>query len=237
MQVTAAGRRAGPVSGHNVRAMTASRYLLPSALTLVGVPTVLALTGGTINGAVTAGLSVTLAVLTLFAYRWPLTVVILEALLVAGFRAADLIGSGWLWPATAAFVVLVLGGRLRSAVIVAVVGLLYGFCWDQFVNLDHSGDWALGHVGGEALWLAAALAGAQAYRNTRRWQDEVAGRIEQDRHEKELEAGRRRAEERVDIARDLHDAVSHTLAVVGVHLNVALDAFDTDPDEARRTWC
>jgi signal transduction histidine kinase len=27
--------------------------------------------------------------------------------------------------------------------------------------------------------------------------------------------------------------VSHTLAVVGVHLNVALDAFDTEPDEAK----
>jgi signal transduction histidine kinase len=55
----------------------------------------------------------------------------------------------------------------------------------------------------------------------------------QEAHERELEAGRRRAEERVLIARDLHDAVSHTLAVVGVHLNVALDAFDTDPAEAR----
>ena len=42
-----------------------------------------------------------------------------------------------------------------------------------------------------------------------------------------------RAEERIAIARDLHDVVSHTLAVVGVHLNVALDAFDTEPDEAK----
>jgi signal transduction histidine kinase len=78
------------------------------------------------------------------------------------------------------------------------------------------------------------LAAAQAYRNTRRWQSEVAARLAQDEHERELDARRRRAEERVDIARDLHDVVSHTLAVVGVHLNVALDAFDTEPAEARQ---
>jgi len=83
--------------------------------------------------------------------------------------------------------------------------------------------------------MAALLAAATAYRNTVRWRDEVAHRLAQDEHEREIDARRRRAEERVEIARDLHDVVSHTLAVVGVHLNVALDAFDSDPDEARES--
>ena len=46
-------------------------------------------------------------------------------------------------------------------------------------------------------------------------------------------ARRRRAEERVRIAHELHDLISHTLAVVGVHLNVALDTLESAPDEAR----
>ena len=81
------------------------------------------------------------------------------------------------------------------------------------------------------LWGEADIAFKEPDR--RRWQDEVAARLRQSRHEQELAAGRRRAEERVRIARELHDVVSHTLAVVGVHLNVALDAVDSAPGEAR----
>ena len=77
------------------------------------------------------------------------------------------------------------------------------------------------------------LAGAVAYRNWRRWQDEVEVRLRQSVHERELEAARREAEERLRIAREVHDVVAHTLAVVGVHLNVAADALDTSPEETR----
>jgi signal transduction histidine kinase len=163
------------------------------------------------------------------------TVLIVSVLCIAALRSAFLIGSGWVWPATAAFIAVVLAGRIRTAVAVAVCALLYGFTWDFFVDLEHGPDWALAHVGGEALWIAAVIAAAHAYRATRRWQGEVAARLEQDAHERELDARRRRAEERVYIARDLHDVVSHTLAVVGVHLNVALDSFDTEPEEARQS--
>jgi signal transduction histidine kinase len=209
-------------------------FLAP-LLTLIGVPAGLALTGGNTQTVMTVTLAVWLAVLAVFVRRFPLTVLILSVATVIAWRSAVLIGSGWVWPATAALAALVLAGRLRAAMIVAGVGLLYGFGWDGFVDVDHGGEWTIGHVGGEALWLAAVLAAATAWRNTRRWQDEVARRLAQDQHERELDARRRRAEERVEIARDLHDVVSHTLAVVGVHLNVAMDAFDSDPEEARES--
>ncbi len=207
--------------------------LAGAALTFVGVPAGLALTGGAVEGVMTLTLAAVLAVLALAVRRWPRTVLVASLLCVAGLRGATLVGSGWVWPATVAFVATVLAGRTRAAVVAGVVALAYGFTWDLFVDTEHGGDWAVAHVGGEALWLAAVLAAAHAYRSTRRWQDEVAARLTRDEHERELEARRRRAEERVDIARDLHDVVSHTLAVVGVHINVALDAFDTDPAEAK----
>ncbi|MEU8813604.1 histidine kinase [Actinoplanes sp. NPDC048796] len=209
-----------------------NRYLA-STLTLVGVPAGLAITGGSLDTVMTLSLAVWLAVLALLAPRWPRAVLVLSLLAVAGMRGGSLVDSGWVWPATAAFVAVVLAGHLRTAVIVGGIALAYGFAWDGYVAEGHGGNWTLAHVGGETLWLAAVLAATTAYRNTVRWQAEVAHRLEQDKHERELDARRRRAEERVGIARDLHDVVSHTLAVVGVHLNVALDAFDSDPDEAR----
>jgi signal transduction histidine kinase len=81
-------------------------------------------------------------------------------------------------------------------------------------------------VGAETLWLALLFAGTNAYLNWRRWQHEVEAR-------QEVNAQRRRAEDRLLISRELHDVVAHTLAVVGVHLNVALDAVDDSPAEAR----
>jgi signal transduction histidine kinase len=207
--------------------------LAGAALTLVGVPAGLALSGGNVFGVMTFSLAAFLAGLVFAVRHRPLAVLILSVLSVISFRSADLIGSGWVAPAAAAFVAMVVAGRMRAAIVVATGGLLYGFVWDVYIDANHGLDRAVAHVGGEALLLAAVLAGAHAYRNNQRWQAEVAARLAQDEHERALDARRRRAEERVDIARDLHDVVSHTLSVVGVHLNVALDSFDAEPGEAR----
>jgi signal transduction histidine kinase len=203
-----------------------------SLLTLVGVPAGLAITGGNVQTVMTGTFAIWLALLMLLAGRWPLTVLIVGVCSTIAWHTADLIGSGWAWPSTAAFVALALAGRLRPAVVTGVLTIGYGLAWDGFAKPGTS-DQVLAQIGGEALWLAAVLAVALAYRSTRRWQEEVAARLRQSLHEQELDARRRRAEERVGIARDLHDVVSHTLAVVGVHLNVALDAFDEEPEEAR----
>ena len=201
-------------------------------LTLVGIPAGLAVTGGNVDTLMTVTFAVCLALLMLLVGRWPLIALIIGVLTTIAWHTSMLVGGGWAWPSTAAFVALALAGRLRTAVVAGVITIGYGLLWDGFVE-PGSPDKVLGQIGGEALWLAAALAVALAYRSTRRWQAEVAARLQQSLHEQELEALRRRAEERVGIARDLHDVVSHTLAVVGVHLNVALDAFDEEPQEAR----
>ncbi len=237
MTVTAAGRRGGTVGENSVPVMT---NFLAFALTLVGVPTGLAVTGGIVEPVLTLSLAGWLAGLALLVRRRPGTVLALSLSTVAAWRIAGLISTGWVWPATAAFAALALAGRLRTAVVGGAVTLFFAFAWEGFADpAQRAGlpgaDWTVAHVGAETLWLAAVLAAATAYRSTRNWRAEVAGRLVQDEHERELDARRRRAEERVGVARDLHDVVSHTLAVVGVHLNVALDSFDTDPAEARQS--
>jgi signal transduction histidine kinase len=242
MRVTAVGRRGGGGRDHSVPDMTTELRILAPAITLVGVPTGLAITGGNVETVLTVSLAAWLAILALFLRRWPGTVLAVSLLTVVAWRTANLISTGWVWPATAAFAALVLAGRFRTAVVAGATTLSFAFAWEGFVDpaqrdggLAAGADWTVAHVGGEALWLAAVLAATTAYRSTRRWQAEVAHRLVQDEHERELDARRRRAEERVGIARDLHDVVSHTLAVVGVHLNVALDSFDDDPVEARES--
>ncbi|WP_433826531.1 sensor histidine kinase [Actinoplanes sp. CA-015351] len=203
-----------------------------AALTLAGVPAGLAVTGGNVDAVFTGPLAVSLALAMLLAHRWPRSVLIFCLLSVFAFRSAGLIEYSAIWPATAAFVAVALSGRMRSAVAIGAFSVVYWANWDVTVG-SHSMNWMFAHLGAETLVLATSLAGATAYRNQSRWRIEVAHRITQDERQREIEARRRRAEERVEIARDLHDVVSHTLAVVGVHLNVAMDSFEADPEEAR----
>jgi signal transduction histidine kinase len=46
--------------------------------------------------------------------------------------------------------------------------------------------------------------------------------------------GRRMAEERLRMARELHDVLAHTISVVAVQAGVALDALDDSPEQARQ---
>jgi signal transduction histidine kinase len=51
--------------------------------------------------------------------------------------------------------------------------------------------------------------------------------------ERDRTAERRVVEERIRIARELHDVTAHTLAVVGVQAGVAAEVLDDDPGQAR----
>src|SRR5690349_538974 len=103
-----------------------------AALTLIGVPAGLAVTGGNLQGVMTATVAVWLALLMLLVRRLPLTVLIIAVLTVIAWRTSNLIGSGWAWPATAAFAALALAGRLRTAVVAGALTLTYGLVWDAF---------------------------------------------------------------------------------------------------------
>ncbi len=75
---------------------------------------------------------------------------------------------------------------------------------------------------GLAAWFLVLLAGAELIRNRRAFA------------RARYEAARRQAsEERLGIARDLHDVVAHSLSLINVQAGVALELMDQRPEQVR----
>jgi signal transduction histidine kinase len=92
-------------------------------------------------------------------------------------------------------------------------------------------------IGPDNLTLAAlgglAVAAGDAARNRRSYLAEVEERARRAEQTRELEAQRRVTDERLRIARDLHDSVGHHLALINVQAAAARYLLDADPDQAR----
>jgi signal transduction histidine kinase len=81
--------------------------------------------------------------------------------------------------------------------------------------------------------LAVAAALGDATRNRRAYVVQVEMRAAEAERTREEEAERRVDEERLRIARELHDVTAHSLSIVAVQSGVALHVLDTDPAAAR----
>ena len=68
----------------------------------------------------------------------------------------------------------------------------------------------------------------------RAYQDALIERAETAERTREEEARRRVDEERLRIARDLHDMVAHSLVAINVQAGVAAHVQDPDPEQTRR---
>lgn len=82
-----------------------------------------------------------------------------------------------------------------------------------------------------ALLGAVVLLG-EAVRNRRAWAQEVRGRLLRAEHDREREAERRVQQERLRIAREMHDVLAHTIAAINVQAGVASDVLEEAPAKA-----
>ncbi|MFF0200312.1 sensor histidine kinase [Streptomyces sp. NPDC005017] len=166
----------------------------------------------------------------LWRLRRPVPVVFGTAATAAVYLAAGYpYGPVFLTVAAACFSAVVAGHR-RAAW--AAVGAL----WAAHVLVAHwlyrwlppSGDSAAswGQEAVIAAWVAAVVALAELVRVRReQWARERAERAQ---------AARRRAdEERLRIARELHDVLAHSISVINVQAGVGLALLDSDPEQAR----
>src|SRR5512143_4088241 len=81
--------------------------------------------------------------------------------------------------------------------------------------------------------MAAVIALGDALRSRRELHAEARRRAERAAVEREREASRRVEQERLRIARDLHDVLGHTVSVVALQADVAAEALPSDPDAAQ----
>ncbi|WP_329391589.1 sensor histidine kinase [Streptomyces sp. NBC_01716] len=111
---------------------------------------------------------------------------------------------------------------------VAVQGDRRRTVWTGAVAAVVSGTVALlvGHV-------VPVLLG-EAVRTRRELLHEYEARAARAEEDREREAARRVHEERVRIARELHDIVAHTVTAMTVQAGVALDALDARPEISRK---
>jgi signal transduction histidine kinase len=123
-----------------------------------------------------------------------------------------------------AYFTAVVAGRWRAAAVTAVAGFAI-FPWLDYLLRDQPGPSLVG-VAGLAAWLLVLLGAAEAVR-IRRERAAEAARI------REEEARRRASEERLRIARELHDALGHHLSLINMQSGVALHLNTELPEQAR----
>jgi signal transduction histidine kinase len=85
-----------------------------------------------------------------------------------------------------------------------------------------------------AGWLVASLILGETTRSRRAYLEEVEQRAQEAERSREDEARRRAGEERIRIARELHDVLAHRISMISVQSGVGAHLLDRDPDQARR---
>lgn len=122
-------------------------------------------------------------------------------------------------------------GRRRSLVVAGLLVLTLG----AFHTFGAPARW----LGPENIALAAlgglAVAAGEASRSRRAYLAEVLLRVSDAERGREEQAARRVTEERLRIARDLHDSVGHHLALINVQAGVARHLMTGSPGSADET--
>jgi signal transduction histidine kinase len=83
-------------------------------------------------------------------------------------------------------------------------------------------------------WIVAFLLLGGYVRMHRQYVASIVERAERAERTREEEARRRVAEERLRIARDLHDLLAHSITLIGVQTSVAAHVLEADPDRLDR---
>jgi signal transduction histidine kinase len=153
-------------------------------------------------------------------YPVPVLAVSLAATLTAGK-----LGGGFIWLALiAAFLNAAIARKRAAAVASVVIGYL-GSTWPPW-RIGEAGHASAAAAAGIGAWLIVLVAITELIR--------IRGqRAAALKHSQEEEFRRRASEDRMRIARDLHDVLAHNISVINVQANTALHLMDRQPDRAK----
>jgi signal transduction histidine kinase len=137
-----------------------------------------------------------------------------------------------LGPMVAVYTVAAYGQRRHSALVaVLVAGLLIA----AVVFAFSSGTRVVMEIIGAFVMLAAAAFLGDTAKSRRDYVAEVEQRALAAEQARDEETLRRIDEERIGIAREVHDIVAHSLSIVAVQASAAEKLMDDDPEQARES--
>mgnify|MGYP001580959734 CR=1 FL=1 len=166
----------------------------------------------------------------LFRRRVPLGALAVSLVCAVGLATAGIVApSALLAAAISCYSVVDRHGRLIGTVSVAVAAVVVFFSNGLALDGDLFESTALQFV----LFVLLAGALGDAARSRREFALAMTERAERAEQGREEEARHRVAEERVRIARDLHDVVAHQISVISLNAGVASSALETRPERAR----
>jgi signal transduction histidine kinase len=129
-----------------------------------------------------------------------------------------------IWAAVAA-------GHRRATIVIGVAFVATFLVAGATLRAGHAIDpdaplWLVG-------WLVASFILGEVSRSRREYVEQVEQRAIDAERTREEEARRRAGEERLRIARELHDVLAHSISVINVQAGVAVHLLDKQPDQAR----
>nr|WP_308801059.1 sensor histidine kinase [Streptomyces polyasparticus] len=163
--------------------------------------------------------------------RWPLPVTLVTGAACAGWALYGHIGELLNLPVMVALYTLAVQGHRRRTVRAGIVAASVSGLVSVVAGIDVAQPQGAPLL--EMLWPLVPLLLGEVVRGRRELMKEYADRAGRAEAEREAEARRKVQEERVRIARELHDVVAHTVSAMTVQAGLALDALEVKPEVAR----
>ncbi|MDH2430714.1 histidine kinase [Sphaerisporangium sp. TRM90804] len=160
----------------------------------------------------------------------PVAVAVVTGVCAVGYYGLRYPGVFALAPALISLYTVASLGRRRAAIgLAAALGAgVYGFV--ALSTRDPAPGDGVNLLSG---WLVAMVVAGDVAGNRRAYLREVERRAEEAERTREEAALRRAGEERLWIAQEMHDTLTHAISVVNVQAAVASELLDRDPERAR----
>src|ERR1035437_8457822 len=172
------------------------------------------------------------AALSLLAWRdFPRAALVGTIVFSSAYEILDFPGGFYTIPMGIAFFAVVDAGFRRTGVAASVLVIGGFLVVGLATGRGHISD--LGNALWFGGWLVASLVLGEVTRGRRAYVAEVQQRALAAERSREEEARRRASDERIRIARELHDILGHRISLINVQAAAALHVVDRDPAQAR----
>jgi signal transduction histidine kinase len=162
---------------------------------------------------------------------WPIATLAATALFAITYNALEYPTPFWTIPLALALFNAVADGRRIAAVAITIAAFVALMLTGLFFKVGHFSDprgaiWFSG-------WLAVSFVAGEVSRARSAYLREVERRAIDAERTREEEGRRHASEERMRIARELHDVLAHSISVINVQAGVALHLLERQPEQAR----